>query len=137
MGLSLAHGGHLTHGHQTDTGKKVSASSHYFESQPYFVDAKTGLIDYDALEKQVLEFKPKLLIMGASAYPADFDYERFRKIADSVGAYLMADIAHISGLIATGIYKSPFEYCDVVTSTTHKTLRGPRSGIIFFQKKFE
>lgn len=132
MGLSLAHGGHLTHGHQTDSGKAVSASSHYFESSPYYVDPATGLIDYDALEKQVLEFKPKLLIMGASAYPADFDYPRFRKIADSVGAYLMADIAHISGLIATGIYTSPFEYCDIVTSTTHKTLRGPRSGIIFF-----
>ena len=85
----------------------------------------------------MLEFKPKLLIMGASAYPADFDYPRFRKIADSVGAYLMADIAHISGLIATGIMTSPFNYCDVVTSTTHKTLRGPRSGIIFYQKKFE
>lgn len=91
----------------------------------------TGLIDYDALAAQALEFKPKMLICGASAYPADFDYKRFREIADSVGAYLMADIAHISGLVATGLMDSPFETCDIVTSTTHKSLRGPRSGIIF------
>lgn len=132
MGLSLAHGGHLTHGHQTEK-RAISASSVYFESQPYFVNEETGLIDYDRLEKDVLEHKPKLLICGASAYPADFDYKRFREIADSVGAYLMADIAHISGLIATGYMKSPFEYCDIVTSTTHKSLRGPRSGIIFYK----
>ena len=85
----------------------------------------------DALAKEAEEFKPKMIICGASAYPADFDYARFRTICDSVGAYLMADVAHISGLIATGIMKSPFEHCDVVTSTTHKSLRGPRSGIIF------
>lgn len=135
MGLSLAHGGHLTHGHQTEK-KKISASSVYFESQPYYVDANTGLIDYDALAEQVAEFKPKMIICGASAYPADFDYKRFREIADSVGAYLMADIAHISGLIATGLMKSPFEVCDIVTSTTHKSLRGPRSGIIFYRNKY-
>jgi glycine hydroxymethyltransferase len=135
MGLSLAHGGHLTHGHQTEN-KKISASSVYFESKPYFVEDKTGLIDYDALAASVLEFKPKMLICGASAYPADFDYLRFREIADSVGAYLMADIAHISGLVATGLMKSPFEYCDIVTSTTHKSLRGPRSGVIFHKVKY-
>lgn len=100
MGLSLAHGGHLTHGHQTET-KKISGSSLYFESRPYFVNEETGLIDMDALEVAVTEFQPKMLICGASAYPRDFDYARFRQIADSVGAYLMADIAHISGLIAT------------------------------------
>lgn len=130
MGLSLAHGGHLTHGHQTP-GKKISVSSHYFESQPYYVDEKTGLIDYEALATAALEFKPKLLICGASGYPADFEYEKLRQIADSVGAYLMADIAHISGLVATGLMRSPFDFCDVVTSTTHKSLRGPRSGLIF------
>jgi len=135
MGLSLAHGGHLTHGHQTET-RKISASSVYFESQAYYVDAETGLIDYDALAKAALEFKPKMLICGASAYPRDFDYKRFREIADSVGAYLMADIAHYSGLIATGLLSSPFEHCHVVTSTTHKSLRGPRSGIIFHRKEF-
>lgn len=135
MGLSLAHGGHLTHGHQTET-RKISASSIYFESKPYFVNEETGLIDYDALAVSVLEFKPKMLVVGASAYPADFDYPRFREIADSVGAYLMADIAHISGLIATGIMISPFEHCDIVTSTTHKSLRGPRSGVIFHRVKY-
>jgi glycine hydroxymethyltransferase len=135
MGLSLAHGGHLTHGHQTEN-KKISASSVYFESKAYFVNEETGLIDYDALAASVLEFKPKMLVCGASAYPADFDYPRFREIADSVGAYLMADIAHISGLIATGLMKTPFEHCDIVTSTTHKSLRGPRSGVIFHKVKY-
>ncbi len=100
MGLSLAHGGHLTHGHQTET-KKISGSSIYFESRPYYADTETCLIDYDKLQQDILEFKPKLLICGASAYPRDFDYARFRQIADSVGAYLMADIAHYSGLIAS------------------------------------
>ena len=135
MGLSLAHGGHLTHGHQTET-KKISASSHYFQSQPYYVHEDTGLIDYDALAKAALEFKPQMIICGASGYPADFEYKRFREIADSVGAYLMADIAHISGLVACGLSPSPFEFCDIVTSTTHKSLRGPRSGIIFHRKKY-
>lgn len=137
MGLSLAHGGHLTHGHQTETGRKISASSHYFESKPYYVNAETGLIDYDALAESAKEFQPQMIIMGASAYPADYDYARFREIADSVGALLLADIAHTSGLVASGLLKSPFEHCDVVTSTTHKSLRGPRSGIIICRKKFE
>jgi glycine hydroxymethyltransferase len=135
MGLSLAHGGHLTHGHFTET-KKISASSIYFESKPYFCNPETGLIDYDALAKSALEYKPKLIIVGASGYPADYDYKRFREICDSVGAYLMADVAHTSGLIASGILKSPFQYADIVTSTTHKSLRGPRSGIIFSKNQY-
>jgi glycine hydroxymethyltransferase len=136
MGLSLAHGGHLTHGHQSDT-KKVSASSLYFESKAYYVNEETGLIDYDGLEKSAEEFKPNMIIVGASGYPRDLDYKRFREICDKVGALLMADIAHTSGLIATGLLASPFDYADIVTTTTHKSLRGPRSGMIFFRKKFE
>ncbi len=136
MGLSLAHGGHLTHGHQTES-KKISASSVYFESKPYFVNEETGIIDYDALEKSAEEFKPKMIICGASGYPRDMDYKRFREICDKVGAYLMADIAHTSGLIASKLLSSPFEYADIVTTTTHKSLRGPRSGMIFFRKKYE
>lgn len=136
MGLSLAHGGHLTHGHQSDT-KKVSASSLYFESRPYYVNEQTGLIDYDALETSALEFKPNMIICGASGYPRDMDYKRFREICDKVGALLMADIAHTSGLIASKLLSSPFEYADIVTTTTHKSLRGPRSGMIFFRRKYE
>ncbi|RYH32613.1 serine hydroxymethyltransferase [archaeon] len=130
MGLDLPSGGHLTHGYQT-AKRKVSATSIFFESLPYRVHPDTGLVDYDEMEKLTLLFKPKLLIAGASAYPRDWDYARMRRIADSVGAYFMADIAHISGLVATRQCHNPFDYCDVVTSTTHKTLRGPRSGMIF------
>ena len=133
MGLDLPSGGHLSHGFQTKN-KKISATSVYFESKPYTVD-ENGWIDYDNLEKLALEFKPKIIICGASAYPRDFSYVRFRSICDKIGAYLMADIAHISGLVATGEMKSPFNLCDIVTSTTHKTLRGPRSGIIFIKKQ--
>ena len=133
MGLDLPSGGHLSHGFQTDK-KKISATSIFFTSKPYKVNNE-GWIDYDQLEKDVLEFKPRILICGASAYPRDFDYKKFREIADSVGSYLMADIAHISGLIVSGEMNNPFEYCDIVTTTTHKTLRGPRSGMIFVNKK--
>ena len=101
------------------------------------MNAETLLIDYDQLEKDAAEFKPKIIIVGASGYPRDFDYARFRKIADLVGAYLMADIAHYSGLIASEVMSDPFPHCHIVTSTTHKTLRGPRSGIIFCRKEFE
>lgn len=133
MGLDLPSGGHLTHGYQTAT-KKISATSVYFESMPYRVHPDTGIIDYDKLEENADLFKPKLIICGHSAYPRELDYERFRKIADKVGAYLMCDMAHISGLVAGEQLKSPFEFCDIVTTTTHKSLRGPRSGIIFFRK---
>ncbi|CEM13980.1 unnamed protein product [Vitrella brassicaformis CCMP3155] len=132
MGLDLPDGGHLSHGYATPK-RRVSATSIYFESMPYRVDPQTGLIDYDDLERLALVFRPRLLIAGASAYPRDWDYGRMRRIADSCGAYLMADMAHISGLVAAGEAKSPFEHCDVVTSTTHKSLRGPRSGIIFYR----
>jgi glycine hydroxymethyltransferase len=135
MGLDLPSGGHLTHGFQT-AKRRVSATSVYFESMPYKVGAD-GLIDYDDMERLATAFKPKLLIVGASAYSRDFDYERFKAVADKVGAYLMADIAHISGFVATGLMKSPFDYCDVVTTTTHKTLRGPRSGLIFMKRALE
>jgi glycine hydroxymethyltransferase len=130
MGLDLPSGGHLTHGYQT-TKRKVSATSVYFESMPYRVNSRTGLLDYDDLATLASAFKPKLIIAGASAYPRDWDYARMRTIADSVGAYLMADIAHIAGFIATGLMNSPFDHCDVVTTTTHKSLRGPRAGMIF------
>ena len=135
MGLDLPSGGHLTHGYQTGK-RKVSATSVYFETLPYRVHEETGLIDYEELRKLATLFKPKLLIAGASAYPRDWDYAKMRDIADSIGAYLMADMAHISGLVAAEECNSPFDYCDVVTSTTHKSLRGPRSGMIFSRKEF-
>jgi glycine hydroxymethyltransferase len=134
MGLDLPSGGHLTHGFQTPK-KKVSATSVYFESMPYVVSQETGYIDYDDLERRAKMFLPKLIIAGGSAYPREWDYARFRQIADSVGALLMVDMAHISGLVAGNVAKSPFAYADVVTSTTHKTLRGPRSGMIFAKKE--
>jgi len=134
MGLALAHGGHLTHGHVTPSGIRVSATSVYFESMPYYLDTETGLIDYDQLARDATLFRPRMIIAGASAYSREIDYARLREIADSVGAFLLADMAHISGLVAAGGFSSPFKYCDVVTSTTHKSLRGPRSGIIFYRK---
>jgi glycine hydroxymethyltransferase len=136
MGLALPSGGHLTHGFETPT-KKISASSIFFKSRPYHVDPKTYLIDYDQLENDVLEFKPQLLIVGASAYVRDYNYAEFRRIADLVGAKLMADIAHTSGLVASGFLNSPFNFADVVTTTTHKTLRGPRAALIFYKKELK
>ncbi|XP_076944330.1 serine hydroxymethyltransferase 3, chloroplastic-like isoform X2 [Bidens hawaiensis] len=133
MGLDLPHGGHLSHGFMTPK-RRVSGTSIYFESMPYRLDESTGLVDYDMLEKTATLFRPKLIIAGASAYPRDFDYPRMRKIADAVGAFLMMDMAHISGLVAASVVGNPFEYCDIVTTTTHKSLRGPRGGMIFFKK---
>ncbi|KAJ9060090.1 glycine hydroxymethyltransferase shm1 [Entomophthora muscae] len=133
MGLDLPSGGHLTHGYQT-AKKKISSSSIYFQSMPYQVDCNTGLIDYDRLEENAKLFRPQILICGASAYPRDWDFQRLRSIADQHGAYLMCDMAHISGLVAAQVVNNPFELCDVVTTTTHKTLRGPRAGLIFFRR---
>lgn len=133
MGLDLPHGGHLSHGYQTPT-RKISAISKYFETLPYRLDEKTGLIDYNKLEENATLYRPKIIVAGTSAYSRLLDYARFRKIADSVGAYLLSDMAHISGLVAAGVIPSPFEYSDIVTTTTHKSLRGPRGAMIFFRK---
>ncbi|XP_064477682.1 serine hydroxymethyltransferase-like [Ornithodoros turicata] len=133
MGLDLPDGGHLTHGFFTER-KKISATSIFFESMPYKVNPQTGLIDYDKLQQTAQLFKPKLIIAGVSCYPRDLDYKRFREIADENNALLMADMAHVSGLVAAQVAPNPFEYCDIVTTTTHKTLRGPRAGLIFYRK---
>ena len=124
MGMNLSHGGHLTHGHP------INFSGLDYEIVSYNVSEETGMIDYDELERIALEEKPKMIIAGCSAYSRIIDFKRFREIADKVGAYLMVDMAHIAGLVAAGLHPSPFPYADVVTSTTHKTLRGPRGGII-------
>ena len=164
MGLDLPHGGHLSHGFQTDA-KKISAVSIFFETMPYRADERTGLIDYDTLEKTAALYRPKLIVAGAprgfwappqalvsalqlksrganarrlcagaSAYARHYDYPRMRAIADKQNAWLLADMAHISGLVAAGEVPSPFDYADVVTTTTHKSLRGPRGAMIFYRK---
>lgn len=124
LSMSLAHGGHLSH------GSPVNISGNWFNIVPYCVDGQTGRIDYDEVRRLALENKPKLILAGASAYPRIIDFKRFREIADEVGAILMVDMAHIAGLVAAGIHPSPVPYADVVTTTTHKTLRGPRGGLI-------
>ena len=133
MGLDLPHGGHLSHGYQTPT-KKISAISKYFETLPYRLNPSTGLIDYDALEELALLYRPKVIVAGTSAYSRLIDYERMRSITEKAGAYLLSDMAHISGLVAAGVIPSPFVYSDIVTTTTHKSLRGPRGAMIFFRR---
>ncbi|KAF5306237.1 hypothetical protein FQA39_LY08935 [Lamprigera yunnana] len=133
MGLDLPDGGHLTHGFFTPT-KKISATSMFFESMPYKVNPVTGIIDYDQLAIAAKSFRPKMIIAGMSCYSRLLDYKRFREICDSVDAYLFSDMAHISGLVAAGVIPSPFEYSDVVMTTTHKSLRGPRAAVIFYKK---
>ncbi|KAH6942618.1 hypothetical protein HPB50_008455 [Hyalomma asiaticum] len=133
MGLDLPDGGHLTHGFFTEK-KKISATSIFFESMPYKVNPQTGLIDYDKLQQTAALFKPKLIIAGVSCYPRHLDYKRFREVANENNSLLMADMAHVSGLVAAQVAPDPFEYCDIVTTTTHKTLRGPRAGLIFYRK---
>lgn len=131
LGFDLSHGGHLTH------GSAVNFSGKLYQPNFYGVEQKTGLIDFNKIEKKAKECKPKLIICGASAYSRDWDYETLRKIADSVGALLLADISHPSGLIAKGLLNDPIPHCHIVTSTTHKTLRGPRGGVIMMGKDFE
>lgn len=131
MGLDLAHGGHLSH------GSPVNTSGIFYTPVPYGVKEETGIVDYDSMEEIALKEKPKMIIGGASAYSREWDYERMRKIADMVGAILMVDMAHPAGLIAAGLLENPLKYAHIVTSTTHKTLRGPRGGIILVGKDFE
>lgn len=133
MGLDLPHGGHLSHGYQTPT-KKISAISKYFETLPYRLDESTGLIDYDKLEEMAIMYRPKIIVAGTSAYSRLIDYKRMREICDKVNAYMVADMAHISGMVAAKALPGPFSFADVVTTTSHKSLRGPRGALIFFRK---
>lgn len=128
MGMSLDHGGHLTHGH------KVSATGKLWNQVPFGVDPNTEMLDYVAIKKIAMEHKPNMIIAGFTAYPRSIDFKKFREISDECGALLMVDMAHTAGLVAAGVYPSPFPYADIVTTTVHKTLRGPRSGIIFAKK---
>jgi len=131
MGLELSHGGHLTH------GSAVNFSGQLYNSISYHVDKKTGRVDFDEVRSLALEHKPKMIICGGSAYPRYVEFDKFYEVAQEIGAFLMADIAHPSGLVAAGVHPSPVPYCDVITSTTHKTLRGPRGGIIMMGKDKE
>ena len=128
--MSLAHGGHLTH------GSPVNISGKYFHVVPYGVNKETETIDYDALEELALKEKPKMIVAGASAYPRALDFKKFAEIAKKVGAYLMVDMAHIAGLVAAGLHQNPVPYADFVTTTTHKTLRGPRGGLILCREEY-
>lgn len=130
LGMNLSHGGHLTH------GSPVNASGKLYNFIPYGLDKETGRIDYDELERLAIENKPKLILAGASAYPREIDFERIRKIANKVGSIFMVDMAHIAGLVAAGLHQNPVKYADIVTSTTHKTLRGPRGGLILCKEEY-
>lgn len=130
LGMSLAHGGHLTH------GSPVNISGKYFHVVPYGVNKETETIDYDALEELALKEKPKMIVAGASAYPRALDFKKFAEIAKKVGAYLMVDMAHIAGLVAAGLHQNPVPYADFITTTTHKTLRGPRGGLILCREEY-
>ena len=130
MGMNLAEGGHLTH------GSPVNMSGKYFNFVPYGVDSETGRIDYEKLYETALQVKPKMIVAGASAYPRAIDFAKFSEIAKEVGAYLMVDMAHIAGLVAAGVHQNPVEYADIVTTTTHKTLRGPRGGMILCREQY-
>ncbi len=131
LGLNLSHGGHLTH------GSKVNSSGKLYNFIPYGLNEETGKIDYDEVEKLAIEYKPKLIVTGASAYARIIDFKRFREIADKVNAMLMVDMAHVAGLVATGLHPNPVEYADFVTTTTHKTLRGPRGEMILCKEEYE
>lgn len=133
MSLDLPHGGHLSHGYSTPT-KKISAVSAFYEVLPYRLNESTGIIDYDTLEKNAALYRPKLIVAGASAYSRFIDYARFKKVCDQHDAYLLSDMAHISGLVAADVIPSPFLHSDIVTTTTHKSLRGPRGSMIFYRK---
>jgi len=133
MSLDLPHGGHLSHGYQTDT-KKISAVSVIYETFPYRLNEETGIIDYDRMEENAKLYRPKLIVAGASAYARLIDYKRMREICDINKSWLLSDMAHISGLVSAGVIPSPFEYSDIVTTTTHKSLRGPRGAMIFYRK---
>jgi glycine hydroxymethyltransferase len=130
LSMNLAHGGHISH------GLPINSSGKYFDIYQYGVDAETGLIDYEEVRRMALECRPKMILAGASAYPRIIDFKKFREIADEVGAYLMVDMAHIAGLVAAGVHPSPVPYADIVTTTTHKTLRGPRGGLILCREQF-
>ena len=130
LGMNLSHGGHLTH------GSKVNASGKLYNFIPYGVDEKTGRIDYDELERLAIENKPKLILAGASAYPREIDFKRIREIADKTNSIFMVDMAHIAGLVAAGLHQNPVKYADIVTTTTHKTLRGPRGGLILCKEEY-
>ena len=130
LSMNLAHGGHISH------GLPINISGKYFTIYQYGVDAETGLINYDEVRRMALECRPKMILAGASAYPRIIDFAKFREIADEVGAYLMVDMAHIAGLVAAGVHPSPVPYADIVTTTTHKTLRGPRGGLILCREQF-